>query len=73
MYRKTPLGWRFARLIGHQEVSAVEKFIVDALADGPAATPASRSPDGNPSRRQPAKVATAPAKPATQAKGKTVQ
>jgi thioredoxin-like negative regulator of GroEL len=73
MYRKTPLGWRFARLIGRQEVSAVEKFIAEALADDPAATPDPRSPDGNSNRRQPAKVATVPAKSATQAKGKTVQ
>ena len=73
MYRKTPLGWRFARLIGHQEVSAVEKFIAEGLAADPSATPAPRSPDRNPTRRQPAKVATAPAKPVTQARGKTVQ
>lgn len=69
MYRKTPLGWRFARLIGHKDVRTVEKFIAEAVSDGGNTPRPRHAATGERRNPEPAKIATAPTKPAPSGSG----
>jgi thioredoxin-like negative regulator of GroEL len=67
MYRKTQLGWRLKRLIGGQDVRAIEQFIaqgVEAEKGGKEAAAKTKAPTAE----KAAKVSAASAKAASQPK-----
>ena len=69
IYRKTPQGWKFSRLVGGNDAKAVEKFIAEATAAPSRPALALRMIEETPETARPARVAAATFQPAPQRSG----